>query len=55
MPKADGGKFATFDISFFDPATQLDYVADRSNASVALVRGMLNSPWGLALAPTLAV
>jgi PEP-CTERM motif len=29
-----GGKFAAFDISFFDPATGLDYVADRSNAAV---------------------
>ncbi len=29
-----GGNFNTFDISFFDGSTQLDYVADRSNASV---------------------
>jgi hypothetical protein len=29
-----GGIFKTFDISFFDPATGLDYVADRSNAAV---------------------
>ena len=29
-----GGNFTAFDISFFDPATQLDYVADRSNAAV---------------------
>jgi hypothetical protein len=29
-----GGNFAAFDISFFDPVTQLDYVADRSNAAV---------------------
>jgi hypothetical protein len=29
-----GGKFVTYDISYFDPKTQLDYVADRSNASV---------------------
>jgi hypothetical protein len=29
-----GGTFKTFDISYFDPATQLDYVADRSNAAV---------------------
>jgi hypothetical protein len=28
------GLFKTFDISFFDPATGLDYVADRSNAAV---------------------
>jgi hypothetical protein len=26
--------FTTYDISFFDPKTQLDYVADRTNASV---------------------
>jgi hypothetical protein len=29
-----GGVFNAFDISYFDPSTQLDYVADRSNASV---------------------
>ena len=29
-----GGKFSSYDISFFDPLTQLDYVADRSNAAV---------------------
>src|SRR5437868_6753193 len=29
-----GGQFQSYDISFFDPATQLDYVADRSNASI---------------------
>lgn len=29
-----GGIFNAFDISFFDPATQLDYVADRSNAGI---------------------
>ncbi len=29
-----GGDFTAFDISFFDPTTQLDYVADRSNAAV---------------------
>jgi hypothetical protein len=28
------GPFTTYDISFFDPKTQLDYVADRTNASV---------------------
>lgn len=28
------GPFTTYDISFFDPATQLDYLADRTNASV---------------------
>jgi hypothetical protein len=29
-----GNNFQTFDVSYFDPSTQLDYVADRSNASV---------------------
>jgi hypothetical protein len=29
-----GGGFQSFDVSYFDPTTQLDYVADRSNASV---------------------
>jgi hypothetical protein len=28
------GPFTTYDISFFDPNTQLDYLADRTNASV---------------------
>ena len=34
------GNFNTYDISFFDPATQLDYVADRSNASVDIFSGV---------------
>lgn len=34
-----GGNFNTFDISFFDPATELDYVADRSNAAVDVFSG----------------
>lgn len=38
-----GGKFATYDISFFDPTTQLDYVADRSNAAVDIFSAMTNS------------
>jgi len=38
-----GGVFATYDISFFDPATQLDYVADRSNASVDIFSAATNS------------
>jgi hypothetical protein len=41
-PSADnsvGGKFNTFDISFFDPVTELDYVADRSNAAVDVFSG----------------
>jgi hypothetical protein len=37
-PSADnvqpGGAFTSFDISFFDPTTNADYVADRSNAAV---------------------
>jgi hypothetical protein len=38
-----GGKFVTFDISFFDPLTQLDYVADRSNAAVDIFSAINNS------------
>jgi len=38
-----GGKFATYDISFFDSTTQLDYVADRSNASVDIFSAATNS------------
>jgi len=38
-----GGQFARFDISFFDPATQLDYVADRSNASVDIFSAANNT------------
>jgi hypothetical protein len=38
-----GGVFATYDISFFDPTTQLDYVADRSNASVDIFSAATNS------------
>jgi hypothetical protein len=34
-----GGSFASFDTSFFDPTTRLDYVADRSNASVDVFSG----------------
>ncbi len=34
-----GGAFTSFDISFFDPVTRLDYVADRSNASVDIYSG----------------
>ena len=44
VPKDDanvqpGGAFTSFDISFFDPVTRLDYVADRSNASVDIFSG----------------
>ena len=38
-----GGKFATYDISFFSPTTQLDYVADRSNASVDIFSAATNT------------
>jgi PEP-CTERM motif len=34
-----GGAFTSFDISFFDPVTRRDYVADRSNASVDIFSG----------------
>ncbi|MBN9559804.1 MAG: PEP-CTERM sorting domain-containing protein [Alphaproteobacteria bacterium] len=34
-----GGAFTAFDISFFDPATRRDYVADRSNAAVDVFAG----------------
>jgi len=34
-----GGVFTAFDISFFDPITGNDYVADRSNASVDIFSG----------------
>src|SRR5689334_11093363 len=38
-----GGKFVNFDISYFDPSTQLDYVADRSNASVDIFSAQNNT------------
>jgi hypothetical protein len=34
-----GGAFTSFDISFFDPTTNADYVADRSNAAVDIFSG----------------
>jgi hypothetical protein len=34
-----GGAFTSFDTSFFDPVTRLDYVGDRSNASVDIFSG----------------
>lgn len=37
------GTFTSFDISYFDPTTQLDYVADRSNASVDIFSAKTNS------------
>jgi hypothetical protein len=42
-PAAPNGKFVTFDISYFDPLTQLDYVADRSNASVDIFSAATNT------------
>ena len=38
-----GGVFTSFDISFFDPSTQLDYVADRSNAAVDIFSAQTNT------------
>jgi hypothetical protein len=38
-----GGAFTAFDISYFDPTTGLDYVSDRSNASVDIFSGATNS------------
>jgi hypothetical protein len=38
-----GGTFSTFDISYFDPVTQLDYVADRSNAAVDVFSAKTNT------------
>ena len=37
------GQFTSFDISFFDGSTQLDYVADRNNASVDVFSAATNS------------
>src|SRR5258705_1768287 len=37
-----GGKFSSYDISYFDPVTQLDYVADRSNAAVDIFSAVSN-------------
>lgn len=34
-----GGAFTSFDISYFDPTTATDYVADRSNAAVDVFGG----------------
>jgi hypothetical protein len=43
-----GGAFTAFDISFFDPTTGNDYVADRSNASVDIFSGTSNTFLGRA-------
>ena len=40
------GNFNTYDISFIDPTTQLDYVADRSNASVDVFSGVTETMVG---------
>src|SRR5215470_1514446 len=37
-----GGQFTTYDISFFDSKTQLDYVADRTNASIDIFSAATN-------------
>lgn len=37
------GTFTSFDISYFDPTTQLDYVADRSNSGVDIFSAATNS------------
>jgi hypothetical protein len=37
-----GGVFSSYDISYFDPVTQLDYVADRSNAAVDIFSAVSN-------------
>jgi hypothetical protein len=45
-PSADntvGGNFNTFDISSFDPTTQLVYVGDRSNAAVDIFSAATNT------------
>jgi hypothetical protein len=43
-----GGAFTSFDISYFDPVTGNDYVADRSNASVDIFSGSSNTFLGRA-------
>jgi hypothetical protein len=40
---AVGSPFTTYDISFFDPKTQLDYVADRTNAAVDVFSAQTNT------------
>src|SRR6476659_9612382 len=37
------GRFESYDISYFDPTTQLDYVADRSNASIDIFSAKTNT------------
>src|SRR6266851_4007130 len=38
-----GAKFTAYDISFFDANTQLDYLADRSNASIDIFSAKTNT------------
>ena len=40
------GPLTSYDISFFDPNTQLDYVADRTNASVDIFSAATNTQVG---------
>src|SRR4051812_31134747 len=40
------GPFTSYDISFFDPKTQLDYVADRTNTSVDIFSAATNTQVG---------
>lgn len=47
-----GGAFTSFDISFFDPVTNADYVADRSNAAVDIFSGTSLSLIGRANNPS---
>ncbi|HVC62013.1 MAG TPA: hypothetical protein VND19_16830 [Acetobacteraceae bacterium] len=46
MDNTAGGTFKTFDISYFDPLTSLDYVGDRSNASVDVFSALTNTMVG---------
>ncbi len=39
---SQGGNFTAFDISYVDPLTGYDYVADRSNAAVDIINGATN-------------
>lgn len=41
-PFLPAGQFTTYDISFFDSKTQLDYVADRTNATVDVFSAATN-------------
>ena len=38
-----GGVFQAYDTSYFDPLSQLDYVSDRSNASIDVFSSAPNS------------